>query len=102
VEYLIKWEGYPDDENTWQGADDMNCPDLVREFEESETLKGTPKRKKEKRLFSETEPKKKEEKLETFKESVPDEEYGIEYGDQPDYIIGARMQRGELYHYVSW
>ena len=35
VEYLLKWEGYGDDENTWEMAASLDCPDLVTEYEKS-------------------------------------------------------------------
>ena len=33
VEYLLKWKGYPDEENTWTKRQDLNCPELLEEFE---------------------------------------------------------------------
>jgi hypothetical protein len=32
-EYLVKWAGYPNSENTWQPAETMNCDRLITEFE---------------------------------------------------------------------
>jgi len=33
VYYYIKWEGYPESQNTWELADDVFCKELVEEFE---------------------------------------------------------------------
>lgn len=33
LEYLIKWENYSSDENTWEKERDMLCDDLVAKFE---------------------------------------------------------------------
>jgi len=35
VEYLVKWLGYPDSENTWVQARDMNAPDLIKQYNKS-------------------------------------------------------------------
>lgn len=35
VEYLIKWEGYPEEESTWEKAQNISA-DLIADFEESQ------------------------------------------------------------------
>lgn len=35
VEYYIKFKGYPDSDNLWEPINSLNCPRLIREFEES-------------------------------------------------------------------
>lgn len=35
AEYWIKYKGYPDSENTWEPIENLNCPRLVRKFENS-------------------------------------------------------------------
>ena len=32
-EYLVKWEGYPDDQNTWEPEQNIHDKDLIKEFE---------------------------------------------------------------------
>jgi hypothetical protein len=32
VKYLIKWEGYPHSENTWEPRGNLNCPEKVEEY----------------------------------------------------------------------
>lgn len=32
IEYYIKWQGYPDDDNTWEPVCNLQCPELLDEF----------------------------------------------------------------------
>ncbi|CAF0817500.1 unnamed protein product [Didymodactylos carnosus] len=47
LEYLLKWLGYDDSENKWVRAEDLNCPELIAQFEfetEKERRKNYTKR----------------------------------------------------------
>ena len=33
TDYLIKWQGYSEEESTWVPKENLLCPDLVKEFE---------------------------------------------------------------------
>ena len=41
VEYLIKWKGYAEIENTWEPAENLQCYGMINEFEEK--YKNEPK-----------------------------------------------------------
>jgi len=35
VQYLLKWKGYSDADNTWENVSNLNCPELIKAFEDS-------------------------------------------------------------------
>lgn len=35
IEYLLKWQGYSESENTWEPVEHLNCKKLIEKFEQS-------------------------------------------------------------------
>jgi len=95
VEYLIKWEGYPDSENTWEPQANLDCPDIINKFEEAaKSKKDDKKRKRE----SDVGAKKK-------KPAAEDDDgkpRGFDRNLQPERVIGATDSSGELMFLMKW
>ena len=45
IEYEIAWKGFGPEENTWEPETNLDCPDLLKKFEESMKLKKEAKKK---------------------------------------------------------
>jgi len=78
TEYLIKWEGYPDSENTWEPDENLDCPEIISAFEEKlKAKKDDKKRKKD----AESPAQKKKSKI---VEEEDDKPKGFDRGLQPE------------------
>ncbi|KAM9296458.1 chromobox protein homolog 1 [Gastrophryne carolinensis] len=103
VEYLLKWKGFSDEDNTWEPEENLDCPDLIAEFLQSqksahETEKSDGKRKADSDtevvVGEESRPKKKKEEAEKPR--------GFARGLDPERIIGATDSSGELMFLMKW
>lgn len=105
VEYFLKWKGYSNDENTWEPEENLDCPDLIAQFEEQRKKKEAAaagkkheekeqKKRKSSSTPTPTQAKKKaaeEKKLEGFDRNL-----------EPERIIGATDSSGELMFLMKW
>ncbi|XP_077993556.1 chromobox protein homolog 3-like isoform X2 [Glandiceps talaboti] len=96
IEYLLKWKGYDDTENTWEPKENLDCPDLIAEYEDKH--KEGPKRKSTVNGAEET--KKKKPKKDTSKQDSGLRGFARKL--DPERIIGATDSNGELMFLMKW
>ena len=90
VEYLLKWKGYGDEDNTWEPSENLDCQDLIETFEkkykEKQAAKKSAGPEKRKGTGSGGEGKK--------KKGDDDRPRGFDRGLDPERIIGATDSSG--------
>ncbi|GFG32996.1 hypothetical protein Cfor_09655 [Coptotermes formosanus] len=100
VEYFLKWKGYSNDDNTWEPEENLDCPDLISEFEETRKKKEQIKKEDRKRKASTpAEDKKPAKKKQSDEDKKPQ---GFDRGLEPERIIGATDSSGELMFLMKW
>ena len=99
VEYLLKWKGYGDEDNTWEPVENLDCQDLIDEFErklkEKKAKKEEAKKKSSSTGSSSDKPEKK-------RKPDDDRPRGFDRNLDPERIIGATDSSGELMFLIKW
>ncbi|GIX86686.1 chromobox protein homolog 3 [Caerostris darwini] len=97
IEYFLKWQGYPDSENTWEPEENLDCPEIISEFERNWNKKKKINSSDKKHKLSDSESevlikrKHEEEKVRGFDRKL-----------EPEKIIGATDTGGELMFLIKW
>jgi len=109
-EYLLKWKGYPDSENTWEPSENLDCPELISAFEDK--VKKDKEEKGKKRKIKESSGGDKDDegtstsssssKKKKVQEDEENKPRGFDRGLQPERIIGATDSSGELMFLMKW
>lgn len=94
-EYLLKWIGYEEKDNTWEPEENLDCPGLIEAFEKEKAKKESERKRKSSVQSSDGKAPKK--KIDD-KKSI-----GFERGLKPEKIIGATDSPGRIFinHYFK-
>ena len=100
TEYLLKWKGYGDEDNTWEPRENLDCMDLIESFEKKRKEKTEGKKNADKRKSGAADSSaaaggKK-------KKADDDKPRGFDRSLDPERIIGATDYPGELMFLIKW
>ena len=98
IEYLLKWKGYGDEDNTWEPSENLDCHDLIKTFEKAHAAKKAATPSDSKRKAPATTPTTAEKK----KRGDGERPRGFGRGLDPERIIGATDSSGELMFLIKW
>jgi len=117
VEYFLKWKGFPPEENTWEPADNLNCPELIEQYETNKSAKPSKEdatKSPAKTIVEKTngviaDDKKKQTKRKHTDESAPKKKKksekrvtGFDKGMEAEEILGATESSAEVHFLIKW
>ncbi|XP_043735285.1 chromobox protein homolog 1-like [Cervus elaphus] len=103
VEHLLKWKASSDEDNTWEPEENLDCPDLIAEFLQSQkTAHETDKSEGGKREADSDSEDKGEESKPKKKKEESEKPRGFARSLEPERIIRARDSSGELMFLMKW
>ncbi|KAF7273788.1 chromobox protein homolog 5-like [Rhynchophorus ferrugineus] len=97
-EYLLKWIGYDDKDNTWEPESNLDCPSLIKAFEADRAAKEAERSKKRKSTGTPTLDSKSSKKFKLDDKKS----HGFDRGLEPEKIIGATDTSGPLMFLMKW
>ncbi|KAI3359420.1 hypothetical protein L3Q82_002923 [Scortum barcoo] len=101
VEFLLKWKGFSDEDNTWEPEENLDCPDLIAEYMQKHKEKEEKKKEGKRKVTSEASGDS-EERGSKRKKEEGEKARGFGRGLQPERIIGATDSSGELMFLMKW
>lgn len=105
VEYLLKWKGYSHEDNTWEPEENLDCPDLISEFEENRKKKEASKKEDKKRKSTHEDKRPGSLGAAPSKRKQIEEDgklRGFDRGLEAEKVIGATDSSGELMFLMKW
>nr|XP_034370970.1 chromobox protein homolog 1-like [Arvicanthis niloticus] len=103
MEYLLKWKGFSGEDNTREPEENLDCPDLMAEFLQSQKIAHETDKSEggKRKAHSDSEDKGEESKPKKKKEES-EKPRGFARGLEPERIIGATDSSGELMFLMKW
>ena len=92
TEYLLKWKGYGDEDNTWEPRENLDCEDLIKAYEDKHKAKKGGEKRKTSNVGGDIKKKKGDD----------EKPRGFDRGLDPERIIGATDSSGELMFLIKW
>ncbi|XP_051569636.1 chromobox protein homolog 1-like [Myxocyprinus asiaticus] len=102
VEYLLRWKGFTDNDNTWEPEDNLDCPDLIAEYLQSHKTPTDDKKDSSGKRKGESDTDGTEEVRSKKRKDEQDKPRGFARGLEPERIIGATDSSGELMFLMKW
>ncbi|XP_037545237.1 chromobox protein homolog 1a [Nematolebias whitei] len=101
VEFLLKWKGFSDEDNTWEPEENLDCPDLIAAYMQKHKEKEEKKKESKRKSTSEASGES-EERAGKKRKEEGEKTRGFGRGLQPERIIGATDSSGELMFLMKW
>jgi len=98
VEYFLKWKGYPEEENTWEPSEHLDCQELIQEFEKRRAAKAAARKEADKRKPGSSSSSSVVKKKKDYDEKP----MGFDRNLDPERIIGTTDLSGELMFLIKW
>ncbi len=107
VEYLLKWKGWPEEDNTWEPKEHLDCDELIADFERARREKksfggGSGGGGFDKRKFGGGGSGGSSYDYAKKKRTEDSQPRGFDRNLDPERIIGATDSSGELMFLIKW
>jgi len=99
IEYYLSWKGFGPEENTWEPKENLDCPELIKAFEDKVKMKKEMSKRKSGSGKEDEDGEPAAKKLHPGEDIRP---RGFDRGLQAERIIGATDSSGELMFLIKW